>query len=331
MIGRCARNIMSLGAVGAVVACTREPPTAPITAFEMALAQEYGRLADDELAESDFADWRRFSRNQRAAAAGDPPAPDDLEDRDLDEPLRAEIQAARARLVTAQDEIARLAAPSLAARAQAGFDCWVQESEERLGQPEIEMCRRAFFDDVAALEQSGSDLIVLLPSTEAAAIEVSGAGDGGVILLDEPLQAAVTSPVGVAATPRLDQAGVAETLRDAAAAEPPAFASYLVFFDVGGADITADSLEAFNAAIADAGGRDAARVTVFGHTDTVGAQSFNVTLSRSRAEQVAAALVEAGLPPDAVDADSFGETRLLVETPDSVSEPRNRRVEIVVR
>jgi OOP family OmpA-OmpF porin len=80
------------------------------------------------------------------------------------------------------------------------------------------------------------------------------------------------------------------------------------------------------AAVYRAGG--VVRVQVTGHTDTSGAVRYNQKLSERRARQVADALVAMGVPPQTIVFGGVGENDLAVPTPDSVREPRNRRVTI---
>jgi len=70
---------------------------------------------------------------------------------------------------------------------------------------------------------------------------------------------------------------------------------------------------------------------VVGHTDTVGSESANDALSRQRAEVVRKGLIARGIAPEDVVAIGRGKRNLLVPTADGVAEPRNRRVEILVR
>jgi outer membrane protein OmpA-like peptidoglycan-associated protein len=68
---------------------------------------------------------------------------------------------------------------------------------------------------------------------------------------------------------------------------------------------------------------------IAGHADTAGTSAANLELSRRRADAVAAYLRSRGVvAPARVEA--FGEARPLIETPDGVAEPQNRRVEIYV-
>ncbi|MBT6616426.1 MAG: OmpA family protein, partial [Deltaproteobacteria bacterium] len=58
---------------------------------------------------------------------------------------------------------------------------------------------------------------------------------------------------------------------------------------------------------------------------------YNYTLSKGRAEAVARLLVTRGVQQDHINTTSHGEGNLLIKTGDNVNEPKNRRVEVVVR
>lgn len=70
------------------------------------------------------------------------------------------------------------------------------------------------------------------------------------------------------------------------------------------------------------------RFGVTGYTDTSGSNSYNDGLSMRRAQNVAAALGQGGIPAEAMSVTGLGETQLKIETADGVREPMNRRVEI---
>ncbi len=72
-------------------------------------------------------------------------------------------------------------------------------------------------------------------------------------------------------------------------------------------------------------------VAIVGHTDTMGNADTNVALGLKRATSVQRLLVDAGLDPAIIEVRSHGEVDQAVKTPDNTPEPRNRRVEIVVR
>lgn len=71
------------------------------------------------------------------------------------------------------------------------------------------------------------------------------------------------------------------------------------------------------------------RVSVVGHTDTVGTKNYNYALGGRRAEAVQKMLIEYGIPSSQIVAVSAGEEDLKVPTPDGVPNAENRRVRVV--
>ena len=72
-------------------------------------------------------------------------------------------------------------------------------------------------------------------------------------------------------------------------------------------------------------------VVVVGHTDRVGSDPFNDNLARQRADTVRAELIRRGIAPENIVAVGRGSREPIIPTAAGVAEPRNRRVEIVVR
>ena len=105
--------------------------------------------------------------------------------------------------------------------------------------------------------------------------------------------------------------------------------SYLVFFDFNKSDLTPQAVTIVNQAAANAGPAKVTRLTVTGHTDTVGSDAYNMRLSRRRAESVAAQLEKDGIASSEIEIVAKGKRDLLVPTADGVKEPQNRRVQIV--
>ena len=67
------------------------------------------------------------------------------------------------------------------------------------------------------------------------------------------------------------------------------------------------------------------------HTDKVGSDAVNDPLSRQRAEVVRKALIARGVAPENIVVVGRGKREPVVATAEGVAEPRNRRVEILVR
>jgi OOP family OmpA-OmpF porin len=69
-------------------------------------------------------------------------------------------------------------------------------------------------------------------------------------------------------------------------------------------------------------------ISVIGHTDRAGSNSYNETLALNRARAVADFLVGGGVASGAIKVDARGETEMREQTADGVRNPQNRRVEI---
>jgi len=97
----------------------------------------------------------------------------------------------------------------------------------------------------------------------------------------------------------------------------------------GALDSTAEQL--LDSVLLAAQRRDYPVVTVIGHTDTLGHRAANEQVGLRRAQAVAELLRTKGLEAMELRVESHGERNLLIATPDATAEPRNRRVEILVR
>jgi len=117
------------------------------TAFTRALAEQYSELALLEADKPfDRADAEYFSRKARGAARGDPVAPADPRNWNLRKAHLDQLLPAHAALVWALDNFGRVKAPLAAARAQTGFDCWVERAEDDRDAALIQECRDRFRD-----------------------------------------------------------------------------------------------------------------------------------------------------------------------------------------
>jgi outer membrane protein OmpA-like peptidoglycan-associated protein len=72
-------------------------------------------------------------------------------------------------------------------------------------------------------------------------------------------------------------------------------------------------------------------VAVSGYTDTVGTPDQNLALSEKRAKMIADGLAHEGVAQQRITSQGFGETHLRVATGDDKKEPRNRRIEILLK
>lgn len=76
--------------------------------------------------------------------------------------------------------------------------------------------------------------------------------------------------------------------------------------------------------------RPTARLSIEGHTDDVGDDAYNLSLSERRARAVKAYLVEHGATAANIEARGLGETRPVMPNDTDVGRLQNRRVELIV-
>jgi outer membrane protein OmpA-like peptidoglycan-associated protein len=177
---------------------------------------------------------------------------------------------------------------------------------------------------------AANERIILLPEKDGRPTSVVVRQGGRETVLDRPYAAAELSladPWRYSATPE----EVQSTFGAALAAQPTRAAHFTLYFIEGSDDLTEDSKQILESMFADLAKRAVPDVLVVGHTDAVGSDQYNDALATKRAQAVRSALIGRGIPAEDVVAIGRGKRELLVPTPDGFAEPRNRRVEIVVR
>ena len=115
------------------------------------------------------------------------------------------------------------------------------------------------------------------------------------------------------------------------AAAPPPAQHYTLYFELGSTQFTPESEAQVDGILQDAMQRPGGEIIITGHTDSMGDMGANDTLSLRRANAIREIFIARGFDPMRVDAAGRGEREPLYPTADGVSEPRNRRAEILVR
>lgn len=129
----------------------------------------------------------------------------------------------------------------------------------------------------------------------------------------------------------VEQAASRARIDVALAALPQRPRKYTVFYLLDQVALTAESAHDLEAIKRNVANFPAPEVIVTGHADRLGTTAYNDELSLRRAKQMRDMLVAAGITRDKIQVVARGEREPLVPTPDNLSEPRNRRVEIKVR
>lgn len=172
--------------------------------------------------------------------------------------------------------------------------------------------------------------VVLLPEANGKDTSVVVTQGGKQVLLDQPYAGAKLASNGP--TKYDTNAAEVQTQFGAAlAAQPARPAQFTLYFVEGKDEFTEASKRSIDNVFSEIASRPVPDVLVIGHTDRVGSDAANDVLSRQRAEVVRKALIARGIAPENVVVIGRGEREPLVPTADGVAEPRNRRVEILVR
>ena len=172
--------------------------------------------------------------------------------------------------------------------------------------------------------------VVLLPNPAGLATAVTVSQGERQVVLDAPY-AAARMRRGSAETFASSAQDVKTRYGAALAAQPTLPRQFTLFFVDGKDELTDESKLIVDTVFAEIAKRPVPDVIVIGHTDTVGNDVANDLLSRQRADVVRAGFVARGLATDKVLTVGRGKREPAVATGDGVAEPRNRRVEILVR
>jgi OmpA-OmpF porin, OOP family len=136
--------------------------------------------------------------------------------------------------------------------------------------------------------------------------------------------------VDTAATVPAEAPATAETVASCQTGVNTVIASKKINFGSGNAVITEFSkptVDAVAAAVKNCAGTS---IEIGGHTDQMGDDASNQTLSEARANAVVAALVERGVPKERLTAKGYGETKLLDTATSREALANNRRIEFGV-
>lgn len=173
--------------------------------------------------------------------------------------------------------------------------------------------------------------ITLLPSPDGSVGKVVVSAGASQVTLDTPFATAEVRGDSLTKREVEQAADSLARIEVAVAALPERPRRYLVFYLLDQLVLTADSSHNLEVIKRHLASFPAPEVIVTGHADRLGTMAYNDDLSLRRAQQIRDILLGAGVPAEKIEVVARGEREPLVPTPDNVSEPRNRRVEIKVR
>lgn len=172
--------------------------------------------------------------------------------------------------------------------------------------------------------------VVLLPEAGGRSSAVAVTHGDKQVVLDQPYQAARDGATGLS-TSTTNEAEVKAVWGGALAAQPARAETFTLYFVEGKDVLTDESRRQVDKTLAEIAQRPVPDVLVVGHTDAVGSQAANDALAQQRADFIRNKLIRLGVPAANIQVIARGKRAPLVPTADGVAEPRNRRVEIIVR
>ena len=129
----------------------------------------------------------------------------------------------------------------------------------------------------------------------------------------------------------IDQRQIDSLFSESIKALPPKPVSFLVYFISNTTELTTEPKAYIPEVMSLTKKRAFYEISIIGHTDTTGTDEYNMKLSLARAEAVRDVLISYGIPSSKMELSYHGKRDPLIPTGDNTSEPRNRRVEVVVK
>ena len=180
---------------------------------------------------------------------------------------------------------------------------------------------------------SKQNLIVLTPSEDGSVGEIEITTTQGSSVLNTAGTGVYIDDANSApsAPQTIPQEEVDQVFGEAISITPPTPLSFLLYFSFNSNQLTAESQTIISGIVKTAQENKSHDLQVIGHTDRTGKDNYNRKLSHARAMAVYKILEGAGIKGEDMTISYHGEGNPLIPTKDNVPEPRNRRVEVVVR
>lgn len=180
---------------------------------------------------------------------------------------------------------------------------------------------------------AASRTVVLVPDPDGHTGKAEVATTAGKCLLEKPDDIThisdSSSPPEPVSTATKEY--ISATFSEVLAIEPLPSEKFILFFETGSLKLTEDSQKTISVILDAINRRSALTVTISGHADASGSTLTNDRIAFERAGMVQGMLLQKGVDPKRMTLTSHGKANPAVPTPDGVAEPRNRRVEVVIR
>jgi len=174
---------------------------------------------------------------------------------------------------------------------------------------------------------------VLLPDPNGKVGKIIVTSSQGTQTLDQARQSVVIK--GKANSPgevkTMDETEIHSVFGKALDIQPSPPVKFLLYFKPESVQPKPESASEIHKIILAIKDRQSMDISINGHTDSKGEADYNYGLSFQRAIRVQKMLEKEGVASSLITTTSHGKNNPLVPTADNVPEPRNRRVEVIVR
>ncbi|OEU48519.1 MAG: hypothetical protein BA862_03380 [Desulfobulbaceae bacterium S3730MH12] len=180
---------------------------------------------------------------------------------------------------------------------------------------------------------SGKTTVLLLPETDGSVgkVEVSGKEASQVIETPNSYTVVDAFSASPAAVKEMGADEIGKRFSTVIRAQPEKPIAFLLYFESGSTELIKKSSAIIPNVLLEIKERQPCEIGVVGHTDRLGSRSYNIKLSFKRAAAVEKILRTSDLEIGGIYISSYGENDPFIKTLDGVSEPLNRRVEVVIR
>ncbi|HUL22800.1 MAG TPA: OmpA family protein [Thermodesulfobacteriota bacterium] len=184
--------------------------------------------------------------------------------------------------------------------------------------------------------RANRNLIVLLPDSDGKSGIITVTTKGGSQIIDRPGYAVEVEDINQppAAPKPVTEGEITDVFAPALSALPDPVRRvtlFILYFERDSTKLTHKSADLLMEMQRTIKSLNSDEVYLVGHTDLVGTESYNDRLSAKRANYIRDLLISSGIKPNSLFISFYGKARPLVPTRDEVPEPRNRRVEVIIR
>jgi len=180
---------------------------------------------------------------------------------------------------------------------------------------------------------SPKNVVVLVPDPDGSVGRITVANAAGSVEIDAANESTAIRDAKTAPSPpaQMEKKDIDQLFSEALAIQPQPPVHFILYFEKDSTQLRPSSVTMLTDILSTIQARQSEHISVVGHSDTLGEKAYNLSLSMRRATAVKQRLVQKGIDAARIDITSHGEENPLVKTADNVSNPKNRRVEVVIR